>query len=301
MSTRKADKNKGGRPGSYDEPKQPVSLTLTKTAAQNLDQLATDRKLSRSEFVERIGRGLIELADPYPQDIETFTLSEWEVDRLGDILRLQRELLADELMSRGVFEGKTPSPERLEDVVFLIEHVQRLEDKINPPSRQLYRSHRPDHPVADLQPLISTLEVLANKLSDDDVTNLDVFNARFVQKLRWQSNTFIRATFGAIQSEIQAVLQLIDWVHCHEQIRRAINQLPQETAHLAKRAIFYVMSNVDTTALVELEGRETQLPFANLILWLGSDTRSETSTEINSTTQNIAQSAVQGHKGADTS
>lgn len=79
-------------------------------------------------------------------------------------------------MSRGVFESKTPGPDRLEDVVFLIEHVQRLEDKINPPSRQLYRSHRPDHPVSELQPLVSALEVLVSRLSDDDVANLDIFN-----------------------------------------------------------------------------------------------------------------------------
>ena len=297
MPQPKADKNKGGRPGSYDEPKQPVSLTLTKTAVQNLDQLANERELSRSEFVERIGRGLIELADPHPQDAEAFALSEWEVDRLGDILRLQRELLADELLSRGVFERRKPTPERAEDVVFLIEHVQRLEDKINPIARQLYRAHRPDHPVSDLQPLVSALEALALKLSDADVLSLDRFNARFVQKLRWQSNAFMRATFGEIQPEVQAVLQLIDWIHCHEQIRRAIHQLPQEAADRVQQAIFYVLSNVDSSALEGLQGRETQLPFNNLILWLGSHPGSHASAASNSP----AQPAVPTQASTDTS
>ncbi|WP_199320199.1 hypothetical protein [Leptolyngbya sp. FACHB-261] len=48
-----------GRPELYDELKQKVTLSLTRTATQGLDELAAKYGISRSEFVERIGRVLI--------------------------------------------------------------------------------------------------------------------------------------------------------------------------------------------------------------------------------------------------
>jgi metal-responsive CopG/Arc/MetJ family transcriptional regulator len=50
-----------GRPESWGEPKQRVNMSLTPTAIKQLDELAQQRDLSRSELVERIGRGIITL------------------------------------------------------------------------------------------------------------------------------------------------------------------------------------------------------------------------------------------------
>ena len=50
-----------GEPELYDEKKKPPNLALTPTAAKMLDELATKMGLTRSEFVERIARGIIPL------------------------------------------------------------------------------------------------------------------------------------------------------------------------------------------------------------------------------------------------
>jgi hypothetical protein len=48
---------------AYDEKKENRTFTLTNEAYIGLEQLALRRGLSRSELVERIGRGLIRLED----------------------------------------------------------------------------------------------------------------------------------------------------------------------------------------------------------------------------------------------
>jgi metal-responsive CopG/Arc/MetJ family transcriptional regulator len=45
-----------GIPDLWDEVKRKVSMTLTPTAIKGLDELASVEGISRSEFVERIGR-----------------------------------------------------------------------------------------------------------------------------------------------------------------------------------------------------------------------------------------------------
>lgn len=50
-----------GEPELYDEKKKPLNLALTPTGAKMLDELATKMGLTRSEFVERIARGIIPL------------------------------------------------------------------------------------------------------------------------------------------------------------------------------------------------------------------------------------------------
>lgn len=50
-----------GEPELYDEKKKPLNLALTPTAAKMLDELAAKVGLTRSEFVERVARGLIPL------------------------------------------------------------------------------------------------------------------------------------------------------------------------------------------------------------------------------------------------
>lgn len=55
-------RNPEGRPTGYEEPKTRVNMSLTKSGVDGLDILARAFNLSRSEFVERIGRGLIPIA-----------------------------------------------------------------------------------------------------------------------------------------------------------------------------------------------------------------------------------------------
>ena len=59
------DKNKKkgtrGIPDIWDEVKKKVTMTLTPKAVTGLDALASEFKLSRSEFVERVGRGIIQV------------------------------------------------------------------------------------------------------------------------------------------------------------------------------------------------------------------------------------------------
>ncbi len=58
----KGRKRTKGQPAIHDEFKERFNLTLTRTGVQGLDALAESLGLSRSEFVERIGRGLIPIA-----------------------------------------------------------------------------------------------------------------------------------------------------------------------------------------------------------------------------------------------
>lgn len=57
----KGKKSTRGRPEIYSEVKTTVCLALTPTAIVKLDELAKSAQLSRSEFVEQIARGLINI------------------------------------------------------------------------------------------------------------------------------------------------------------------------------------------------------------------------------------------------
>jgi hypothetical protein len=48
-------------PELYDEVKRRVNLAITPTGIEGLDAIASELGVSRSELVERIGRGLISL------------------------------------------------------------------------------------------------------------------------------------------------------------------------------------------------------------------------------------------------
>ncbi|MBU7586800.1 MAG: hypothetical protein KAF91_28755 [Nostoc sp. TH1S01] len=56
---KKGQKGQKDVPELYDEVKKRVNLALTPTAIEGLDAIADSMDLSRSEFVERIGRKLI--------------------------------------------------------------------------------------------------------------------------------------------------------------------------------------------------------------------------------------------------
>ena len=56
-SSRRKRSSSGKFEQDYQEPKQVRSLRLTNTAWENLDKLARDNNLTRSEFIERLARG----------------------------------------------------------------------------------------------------------------------------------------------------------------------------------------------------------------------------------------------------
>ncbi|MEP0811380.1 hypothetical protein [Coleofasciculus sp. FACHB-SPT9] len=59
----KGRKSMRGQPEAYDELKKIVSLSLTPTALAGLDESSARLNISRSELVERIGRGLLTIAE----------------------------------------------------------------------------------------------------------------------------------------------------------------------------------------------------------------------------------------------
>lgn len=61
---KKAHKSTRGEGEYYDEIKDRISVGITNTARQGLDQMSEQLNLSRSELIERIGRGIIKLALP---------------------------------------------------------------------------------------------------------------------------------------------------------------------------------------------------------------------------------------------
>ncbi len=57
--SKKGQKNKRGQPEKWDELKKRVSVSLTPKGIDGLDALATSMGISRSDLLERIGRGII--------------------------------------------------------------------------------------------------------------------------------------------------------------------------------------------------------------------------------------------------
>ena len=48
----------------YPETKQRVTVVLTPTGRDGVDAIAQSRLISRSELIERIGRGLLKVVEP---------------------------------------------------------------------------------------------------------------------------------------------------------------------------------------------------------------------------------------------
>lgn len=60
---RKGVKSMRGQPEMYNELKKIFSFSLTPTARAGLEQLSEQLNISRSELIERIGRGLLTIAE----------------------------------------------------------------------------------------------------------------------------------------------------------------------------------------------------------------------------------------------
>jgi hypothetical protein len=54
-------KSRRGQPELYDELKQVVSISITPTGVRGLDEISQALGISRSEFIERIGRRVIQI------------------------------------------------------------------------------------------------------------------------------------------------------------------------------------------------------------------------------------------------
>jgi hypothetical protein len=61
LNRQKSGKSMRGRPELYDELKKPYSIGVTPTGIKGLDALSRAFNLSRSEFIEQIGRGYLKV------------------------------------------------------------------------------------------------------------------------------------------------------------------------------------------------------------------------------------------------
>ena len=61
---KKGQKNLRGKPELWEQVKQRYTVSLTPVGAEGLDAIASKLDISRSELVEQIGRGIIEVKLP---------------------------------------------------------------------------------------------------------------------------------------------------------------------------------------------------------------------------------------------
>ncbi len=59
---KKGHKSMRNQPEIYDQIKRCRSVALTDDGWQGIDKLAKEKRLSRSEFLEQIGRGLLQIS-----------------------------------------------------------------------------------------------------------------------------------------------------------------------------------------------------------------------------------------------
>lgn len=97
---KKGQKKLRGQPELYDEVKGQVNLSLTKTGTQGIDELAESIGLSRSEFVEQIGRRLLAVLTPE------------EAKSVKVALEQLTGSAQDELLGQGLFEGRKAEGDR---------------------------------------------------------------------------------------------------------------------------------------------------------------------------------------------
>jgi hypothetical protein len=80
-------------PAFYDEMKKRVGISVTPTALEGFDEHATTWDVSKSELIERIGRGIIPLQSPRRS-------SAW------GILSQYKAQLLDQLNGLGQYKGR---------------------------------------------------------------------------------------------------------------------------------------------------------------------------------------------------
>jgi len=85
-----------GEPAFYEEMKKRAGISVTPTALEGFDEHAAAWDVSKSELIERIGRGIIPL--PSPQ----------EVERLGESLTSTKPNSLSNSMGKGSTKGEKP-------------------------------------------------------------------------------------------------------------------------------------------------------------------------------------------------
>ncbi len=74
--SKKGQKNERGRPEKWDELKKRVTVSLTPKGIDGLDALAASMGVSRSDLLERIGRGIIPIhLDSFDNSTSTIWLT----------------------------------------------------------------------------------------------------------------------------------------------------------------------------------------------------------------------------------
>ncbi len=68
--SRKGRKSMRGQPEVYDELKKIASFSITPTAQSGLDKLSEQFNISRSELIERIGRGILTITE-IPTEVDS--------------------------------------------------------------------------------------------------------------------------------------------------------------------------------------------------------------------------------------
>lgn len=127
----KGRKKSKGVPELYNEVKKRVNLSLTPTAIAGLDQLSQELNLSRSELVEKIGRGAIPIAEQQSLS-EEFVISPihslplTECDRLPETMGAFLVTNFDQFAYIG---SSTNLKKRFDDLNFL-EKIQKFKTEV---------------------------------------------------------------------------------------------------------------------------------------------------------------------------
>ncbi len=82
----KGRKKLRGQPELYDEVKGQVNLSLTATGVKGLDDLAKQMGISRSEFIEQVGRGHLPVLSPEELTALRRILTQLQADNSHDEL-----------------------------------------------------------------------------------------------------------------------------------------------------------------------------------------------------------------------
>ncbi len=102
-----------GIPQKYSQLTKHVSLSLTPDGRLGLDKIASQIQISRSELVERIGRGSIKIIQPYQiEPIEAYLLE-------------LKALYGDELRGRGLWRSQ-PKKQRKQILKLKINQIEEL-------------------------------------------------------------------------------------------------------------------------------------------------------------------------------
>ena len=102
-----------GIPQKYSQLTKHTSVSLTPDGRLGLDAIASQIQISRSELVERIGRGLIKIIQPD------------RIERIEAYLLELKALYGDELRGRGLWRSK-PKKERKQILQLKINQIEEL-------------------------------------------------------------------------------------------------------------------------------------------------------------------------------